>query len=493
MTTTEKPNGAVAEGAGRQAAEAACHVHAARRARLAADMARLAGPDALALIPTAPERQRNRDSDFPYRHDSYFYYLTGFTEPHAWLALTGDGRSRLFCQPKDVEREIWDGIRLGPEAAPAALGVDEAYSVDELDARLPALLENRSAVFYPFATHEGLAARVEGWLQKVRARVRYGALAPAAQHDACALLDEMRLVKDAHELDLMRRASVISARAHVRAMQRSAAMLRAGQDVREYHLEAELLHEFRQSGAQFPAYGSIVAAGANACVLHYRASDAPIRDGELVLIDAGCELDGYASDITRTFPANGRFTGPQRALYELVLASQQAAIDATRAGARFTDPHEATVRVLTQGLLDLGLLDKNRHGGVDDAIASRAYFRYYMHRTGHWLGMDVHDCGSYVEPSELGQSSERRDPLSGEVIHNRPSRILRPGMVLTIEPGLYVRPGDDVPREFWNTGIRIEDDAVVTATGCELLTRGVPVAASEIEALMRDQPRHDAA
>ena len=459
--------------------------YAQRRARAAAEMTRLGGPGGIAIIPTAPERPRNRDTDFLYRHDSYFYYLTGFAEPNAWLVLTGDGKSTLFCQPKDLEREIWDGIRLGPEAAPAALGVDEAWSVDELDARLPKLLENTATVWYPFATHAGLESRIDGWLQKVRARVRYGALAPEAQRDVCTILDEMRLIKDAHELDLMRRAAQISARAHIRAMQRSAAMLRAGEDVREYHLDAELLHEFRQHGSQYPAYGSIVAAGANACVLHYRADAAPIRDGELVLIDAGCELDGYASDITRTFPANGRFTGPQRTLYELVLASQQAAVAATKPGARFTDPHEATVRVLTQGMLDLGLIDRQKHPTLDDAIQNRAYFAHYMHRTGHWLGMDVHDCGSYVEPGEIGQVSERRDPLSGELIKDRPSRILRPGMVLTIEPGIYVRPTPGVPEQFWNIGIRIEDDAIVTATGCELITRGVPVKAEEIEALMR--------
>ncbi len=456
-------------------------IYAQRRARLAAQL----GEGGIALLPTAPERLRNRDSGHLYRHDSYFYYLSGFAEPNAWLVLTGDGRSVLFCQPKDAEREIWDGIRLGPEAAPTALGVDEAHPVDELDQRLPALLENKTTVWYPFATHAGLEGRLDGWLQKVRARVRYGALAPGAQRDLCGPLDEMRLVKDAHELDIMRRAACISAGAHVRAMQRCARMIRAGEDVREYHLDAELLHEFRQHGSQAPAYGSIVAAGANACVLHYRADAAPIRDGELVLIDAGCELDGYASDITRTFPANGKFSGPQRALYELVLASQQAAIDATKPGARFTDPHEATVKVLTQGLLDLGLLDRNRHGTLQDAIADRAYFAYYMHRTGHWLGMDVHDCGSYVEPSEVGQVSERRDPLSDERIRDRPSRILRPGMVLTIEPGLYVRPSESAPSEFWNIGIRIEDDAVVTEGGCELISRGVPVAVDEIEALMR--------
>jgi Xaa-Pro aminopeptidase len=455
--------------------------YAARRARIAQAL----GPQGIALVPTAPERARNRDTDFLYRHDSYFYYLTGFTEPNALLVITGDGRSTLFCAPKDLEREIWDGYRLGPEAAPAALGVQAALPMNELDAQLPRLLENRDAVWFPFAIHEGLEARVAGWLSKVRARVRFGAQCPQQQHDLCGVLDEMRLVKDDHEQDTMRRAAAISARAHIRAMQTSARMLRAGQDVREHHLDAELLHEFRMGGSQYPAYGSIVAAGANACVLHYRADAAPVRAGELVLIDAGCELDGYASDITRTFPANGSYTGPQRALYDLVLASQEAAVAATRAGARFTDPHEAAVKVLTQGMLDVGLLDRNTVGTVDDAIAQRAYFRFYMHRTGHWLGMDVHDCGSYVEPSEVGTVSERKDPLSGETIKDRPSRILRPGMVITIEPGIYVRPAADVPAQFHDIGIRIEDDAIVTAAGCELISRGVPVKADEIEALMR--------
>ena len=456
-------------------------VYAQRRAHLAAQL----GDGGIAIVPTAPERMRNRDSDYAYRHDSYFHYLTGFTEPNAWLVLTADGRSTLFCQPKDMEREIWDGYRLGPDAAVAALGVDEAYSVAELDQRLPRLLENRACVWYPFATHSGLAARVEGWLAPVRARVRYGALCPARQADLCLLLDEMRLVKDAHELALMRHAAQISARAHVRAMQHCAQALRAGQEVREYHLEAELLHEFRRYGAQAPAYNSIVAAGANACVLHYRADRAPVGSNDLVLIDAGCEYDGYASDITRTFPAGGRFSGAQRALYELVLASQEAAVAATKAGARFNAPHDATVAVLAQGLLDLGLLDKNQHGSAQDVIERRAYFRFYMHRTGHWLGMDVHDCGSYVEPGEIGAVQERKDPLSGETIKDRPSRILRPGMVLTIEPGLYVRAAADVPEAFHGLGIRIEDDAVVHAHGCELITRGVPVQADEIEALMR--------
>ncbi len=456
-------------------------VYAQRRARLAAQL----GPGGIAIVPTAPERQRNRDSDYLYRFDSYFYYLTGFTEPNAWLVLTADGHSTLLCQPKDLEREIWDGIRLGPDAAPDALGVDEAYSVAELGQRLPRLLENRHTVWFPFAIHAGLSAQVDGWLQQVRARVRYGAVCPEQQRDLCGPLDEMRLIKDSFEIATMKRAAQISAGAHIRAMRRSAAMLRAGQDLREYHLDAELLHEFRQHGSQYPAYGSIVAGGANACVLHYRADAAPIRDGDLVLIDAGCELDGYASDITRTFPANGRFSGPQRTLYELVLASQEASVAATRPGARFTDPHEAAVRVLAQGMLDTGLLDANKVGTLDDVIAQRAYFQFYMHRTGHWLGLDVHDCGSYVEPSEMGTVSERRDPLSGEVIKDRPSRVLREGMVLTLEPGIYVRPAPGVPEAFWNIGIRIEDDALVTASGCEIITRDVPVDPDAIEALMR--------
>ena len=258
-------------------------LYAQRRARVAAAL----GPDGIAIIPTAPERPRNRDSDFLYRHDSYFYYLSGFTEPNAWLVITGDGRSTLFCQPKDLEREIWDGYRLGPDAAPQTLGVDAAFAVGELDAQLPNLLENRDAVWYPFAIHTGLEARVGGWLNQVRALVRYGALCPEQQRDLCGVLDEMRLVKDAHEQDIMRRAGAISARAPIRAMPLIARMLREGRDVREYHLDAELLHEFRLGGSQYPAYGSIVAAGANACVLNGRADVSTVRSGDLVLIDVG--------------------------------------------------------------------------------------------------------------------------------------------------------------------------------------------------------------
>jgi Xaa-Pro aminopeptidase len=456
-------------------------IYEKRRAAVARALKAAGG--GIALLPTAREYPRNRDSDFPYRHDSYFYYLTGFDEPQSWLVIEASGKTTLFCRPKDLEREIWDGIRLGPKAAPARLGVDAAFSTDALDEKMPALLANQKSVWFPFATHEGLGVQVDGWLDKVRARVRLGDEPPPSQHDLCGVLDEMRLFKDSHEIATLRRAGKISAGAHVRAMQTSAAMLRnpVKGGLREYHLEAELLHEFRRHGSQFPAYTSIVAAGPNACVLHYRAGDAELKAGELCLIDAGCELDGYASDITRTFPASGKFTPAQRRLYDIVVEAQYAAVKATKAGKRFNDPHEAALRVLAQGMLDTGLLAKARHGKVDDVLESGAYRQFYMHRTSHWMGMDVHDCGDYSEPGT--KPREDKDAM-GQPILRRPSRILRPGMVITIEPGLYVRPAKNVPKEFWNIGIRIEDDALVTAKGCELMTRGVPVDGDEIEALM---------
>ncbi len=456
----------------------------AERRRRVAEALRAAG-GGLALLPTAPERPRNRDTLYPFRADSYFWYLTGFGEPEAWLAIDDEGHSTLWCRPRDPEREIWDGVRLGPEAAPEALGVDRALPIETLDEQLPTLLSGRPAVWWPFGVHEGLEARIARWIEAVRAKERQGAEPPRAQRDLTALLDEMRLVKDAAEQATMRRAAQISARAHARAMQRSAAWLREapGQTWREYHLEAELLHEFRRQGAQAPAYPSIVAAGANACILHYAAGDAPLAPGELVLVDAGCELDGYASDITRTFPCDGRFTGPQRELYELVRAAQEAAIAATHPGARQRDAHHAAVRVLAQGMLELGLLSRERHGSLDDVIEKAAYRQFYMHGTGHWLGLDVHDVGSYMQEDE--PAVEQPDGLGGRVV-KKPSRILQPGMVVTIEPGLYVRPAEGVPERYWHVGIRIEDDALVTPEGCELLTRGVPVHPDEIEALMRD-------
>jgi len=427
-------------------------VYAERRARLAARIKR-----GIAIIPTAPERARNRDSHYPYRYDSYFYYLTGFIEPEAVLVvIAGDQpKSVLFCRDKDVEREIWDGFRYGPQQAREVFGFDQSHPVGELDARMPDLLANQPQLCCHLGSDEPWDARVLGWLNAVRAQVRNGVAAPAAISDVRTVLDDMRLVKDAHELDVMRRAAQISTSAHKRAM-RAAAPGRA-----EYEIEAELLHEFRHGGAQAPAYTSIVAGGANACVLHYVQNDARLNAGELLLIDAGCELDGYASDITRTFPVNGKFSAAQRDIYQLVLAAQAAAIAEVVPGASWNAPHDAAVRVLAQGLIEFGLCK----GSVDKVIESGDYRQFYMHRTGHWLGLDVHDAGDY-----------KRDGAW---------RKLEPGMVLTVEPGCYIRPGAGVPAHFANIGIRIEDDVAVTAKGNEVLTLAAPKTVADIEAWMR--------
>ena len=457
-----------------------------RRATLARALAGAGG--GVAIVPTAPERPRNADSDHPYRHGSDFHHLTGFAEPSSWLVLDAAGRSTLFLREKDVEREVWDGLRLGVAAAPPVLGVDRALPVGRLDDELPGLLDGQAAVWWPFGDPTGLEGRVEGWLATLRARARLGAQAPTTLRDLAPLLAQMRLVKDDHELALMRRAGSISAAAHRRAMRYCAERLRAGATaLHEYEIEAELLHEFRRQGASGPAYTPIVAGGANACVLHYMAGDATagdavVRPGELCLIDAGCEYGGYAGDITRTFPVDGRFTGEQRTLYELVLASQAAAAEATRPGARQRDAHHAAVRVLSQGLLDLGLLDRRVHGDLDAVIDRAAYRAFYMHGTGHWLGRDVHDAGDYLSQDE--PAVDQPDGLGGRCVR-KPSRVLAPGMVVTLEPGLYVRPAPEVDERWWHLGIRIEDDAVVTATGCELISREVPVEPAEIEALMR--------
>lgn len=415
----------------------------------------------VAVIPTAPERLRNRDTHYPYRADSYFHYLTGFPEPEAALVLVaGDTpRSLLFCRERDVEKEIWDGYRHGPEGAQEAFGFDEAHPIRELDAKLAELVADQPALWFSIGHDAGWDARIAALLNVVRAQTRSGKRAPAEIRDVRATLDEMRLVKDHHEIALLRSAAGIAADAHIRAM-RAAAPGRF-----EYELEAELLHEFRRRGCQYPAYPPIVAAGANACVLHYVENSKTIADGELILIDAGGELDGYASDITRTFPANGRYSGPQADVYDLVLDAQSAAIAAIRPGTTFMAPHEAAIRVLAQGMIDLKLLE----GSVDGVIESEAYKRFYMHRTGHWMGIDVHDAGEYKAGEEW--------------------RELVPGMVLTVEPGCYVRPSDDVPAAFWNIGVRIEDDALVTAAGCEILTIDAPKKIADIEALMREAKR----
>ena len=429
----------------------------------------------IAVISTAAELARNRDSEFPYRHDSDFFYLTGFEEPGATLVMEikGGGKhcelqSHLFCRPKDPEREIWDGIRLGPEAAPTALGIEYAHSNQELDRKLGELLVNQDAIYLRLAESAEADRRLRHWMKQVRAQSRSGIDPPSEFHDVETLIHEMRLFKDVYEIDTMRRAAAISARAHIRAMRR------CKPGIREYQLEAELLHEFRNSGAQSVAYNSIVASGANSCILHYRAGSTELRSGELCLIDAGCELDGYASDITRTFPVNGKFTGPQRALYDITLAAQEAAVAMAKPGNTFMQPHDAALKVLTQGLLDEKLLKLSELGSLENAIETAAYRRFYMHRTSHWLGMDVHDVGSYREETESLLKEER------------PWRILKSGMVITVEPGLYIRPAADVDEAFWNIGIRIEDDAVINESGCELISRGVPVKADEIEAIMKN-------
>ncbi|MFZ1548323.1 MAG: Xaa-Pro aminopeptidase [Candidatus Nitrotoga sp.] len=427
-------------------------LYASRRNRLISQMQR-----GIAVIPTAPEVLRNGDAHYPYRFDSHFHYLTGFDEPEAVLVLIAGAvpQSILFCRAKDMEREIWDGFRHGPDGAKEKFGFDDAFPIAQLDEKLTDLMGNQSALFHPLGAHAPWDDRILALRASVQAKVRSGITAPNEIHDIRMLLDEMRLIKDSDELAIMRRSATISAAAHIRAMRAT----RPGK--MEYEIEAELLHEFRKNGAQAPAYTSIVAGGVNACVLHYISNNAQLQDGELLLIDAACEVDGYAADITRTFPVNGRFNGAQKEVYELVLTAQTAAIAAARPGSHWNEPHDAAVRVLAQGFIDLKLCN----GSVDAVMESGSYKRFYMHRTGHWLGMDVHDVGAYKLDNTW--------------------RALQPGMTLTVEPGCYIRPADDVPQAFWNIGIRIEDDVAITSQGCEVLTEAVPKTVTAIEDLMR--------
>jgi Xaa-Pro aminopeptidase len=410
----------------------------------------------VAIIPTAPARMRNRDSDYLYRFDSYFYYLSGFPEPEAVLVLVAgeEPRSILFCRKRDPARELWEGVRNGPEGAKAAFGLDEAHAVETLDEHMPKLLADQPVLHYAPGASAAWDARIMGWLNEVRTQARAGVAAPSEIRDVRTALDEMRLIKDDTELAVMRRAAGISAAAHERAMRAT----HPGRS--EYEIEAELLYEFRRRGAQFPAYWPIVAGGVNACVLHYRDNSARLAEGDLLLIDAGCELDGYASDLTRTFPVSGKFSGAQKDVYELVLAAQAAAIAAVKVGNRWHEPHDAAVKTLARGFIDFGLC----RGTLEQVIETEDYKRFYMHRTGHWLGLDVHDAGEYKSDGEW--------------------RRLEAGMTLTVEPGCYIRPGDEVPREFWNTGVRIEDDVVVTAAGCDVLTAAAPKSVRDIEALV---------
>ena len=427
-------------------------LYAQRRARLLEQMQR-----GIAVIPTAEEVARNGDTHYAYRHDSSFYYLTGFAEPEAVLVLIAGAAPQaiLFCREKNLEREIWDGFRTGPEAAQQQFGFDAAWPIAQLDEKLAELMANQPVLFCPLGADTAWDQRLLKLRAAVQARVRSGIRAPDEIRDVRALLHEMRLLKDTVELDIMRRAAAISAQAHRRAMQ----FTRTGQF--EYQVEAELLHEFCRHGARHAAYPSIVAGGAHACVLHYVDNHARLNDGDLLLIDAGCEVEGYAADITRTFPVNGKFSAAQKEVYEIVLAAQAAAIAAARPGNTWNAPHDAALRVLAQGFIDLKLCQ----GSVDGVLESESYKRFYMHRTGHWLGMDVHDAGDYKVDDQW--------------------RKLQPGMVFTVEPGCYIRPADDVPQALWNIGIRIEDDVAITAQGNEVLTAAVPRAVAEIEGLMR--------
>jgi Xaa-Pro aminopeptidase len=427
-------------------------IYAKRRAKLIEQM-----QNGVAVIPTAGERVRSRDAHYPYRFDSYFYYLSGFTEPGAALVLMGGKKPRsiLFCRDKDPEREVWDGYRYGPGEARKRFGFDESHSFTKLDELMPKLLADQPVLHYAMGTDEQWDVRIVGWLNSVRNQARSGVTAPAEIKDVRRILDEMRIVKSNRELALMRRAAEISTRAHRRAM----CVTRPGK--KEFEIEAELIHEFRRHGAQAPAYLPIVASGANACVLHYVENSATLKDGDLLLIDAGCEFDGYASDITRTFPVNGLFKGPQKDIYQLVFAAQAAAIAAVKPGNAWDQPHDAALKVLAQGMIDLGLCK----GSLDKVLESGDYKRFYMHRTGHWLGLDVHDAGDYKREGKW--------------------RELKPGMVLTVEPGCYVRPAQDVPKKLWNIGVRIEDDVLVTAKGREVLTSAAPKKIEDIEKLMQ--------
>lgn len=410
--------------------------------------------EGIVILPTAAECIRNADSHYEYRWDSFFYYLTGFREPEAVLVMTLGKKPKqiLFCREKNLEREIWDGYRFGPALAQEAFAFDAAHTYAELDACLPELMADQPAIYTPMGADSSWDHRVSSWLNAVRARVRTGVSAPTEIRDVRAIIANMRLIKDEHEIDIMRRAAKISSDAHRRAMR----VARPG--MYEFEVEAELLHEFVKNGARQPAYGSIVGTGVNACILHYRENNAQIKKGDLMLIDAGCELASYAADITRTFPVGGKFSGAQKDIYELVLASQQASIKAVKPGAAFADYHDVATRVLVRGLIDLKLCK----GSVEGVIESGAFRQFYMHRAGHWLGLDVHDAGDYKQGGKWVK--------------------LQPGMVVTVEPGLYIRPAQNVPKAFWNIGVRIEDDVLVTKKGNEVLTASCPKTVKDVEA-----------
>lgn len=419
--------------------------------------------NSIAILPAAPERRRNRDIDHLYRQDSDFWYLSGFPEPEAVMALIPGrehGEFVVFCRERNRDMETWHGYRSGPEGAVKDYGADDAFPVSDIDEILPGLIEGRDRVYYDMGRDTDFDRQVMSWVNSIRAKVRSGAHPPGEFLALTHLLHDQRLFKTAAEMKVMRRAGEIAAAGHVRAM------LAVKPGMYEYQLEAEYLHEFMAHGARSPAYPTIVGGGRNGCILHYINNDQKLKDGDLVLVDAGAEFECYASDITRTFPVNGKFSSEQQAVYEVVLASQLAAIDQVRPGRHWNDPHEAAVQVLTQGMKDLGLLK----GEVSELIEQEAYRRFYMHRTGHWLGLDVHDVGDYKVHDEW--------------------RVLEPGMVMTVEPGIYIAPDDDSVAAKWRgIGIRIEDDVAVTRKGHEIFTDDVPKSVADIEKLMKKKKR----
>ncbi len=416
------------------------------------------GEDAVAILPAALVRMRNRDAEFQYRQDSDFHYITGFDEPEAVVVLVPGrehGEYILFCRENDKKMETWNGLRAGQDGAIEKYAADDSFPIDDIDDILPGLLENKEKVYYTMGVHPDFDQRVIKWVNRLREQSRMGVHTPGEFVSLDHQLHDMRLYKSAAEIKVMRKAAEISAEAHIRAIQ----FCKPGKY--EYQLEAELLHHFMQHGARSPAYSSIVGGGKNGCILHYVENSESLKDGDLVLIDAGAELECYAADISRTFPVNGKYSKEQRILYDIVLTAQLAAIEQVKPGNHWNDPHEAAIKVITQGLIDVGILK----GKLETNIEKETYKDFYMHRTGHWLGMDVHDVGDYKVDDEW--------------------RVLEPGMVLTVEPGLYISADhESVAKKWHNIGIRIEDDVLVTKDGHEVLSKDAPKDPDEIEALM---------
>ncbi|MEJ2132708.1 MAG: Xaa-Pro aminopeptidase [Gammaproteobacteria bacterium] len=416
--------------------------------------------DSIAVLPAAPMRLRNRDTEYPYRQESDFLYLSGFTEPDAVLVLVpgrAQGEAIMFCAERDAEKERWTGPQLGPERAVQMLHVDDAFPVSDMDEILPGLLEGRQRLYYTMGANAEFDRHVMEWVNMLRARKTKGAEPPEEFVDLGHLLHDLRLIKSAAEQRIMRRAGEITAFAH------RVAMAKVHPGMNEQALEAELLYEFMRQGARYPAYPCIVGGGGNACIMHYTANNALLRDGDLVLVDAGCELEHYAADLTRTYPINGKFSGPQRELYEVVLRAQKCAIEAVRPGAHFNAPHEAAVAILVEGLIALGIMQ----GDANTILEDESYRRYSVHKSSHWIGLDVHDVGDYR--------------IEGEW------REIEPGMVLTVEPGLYIGPDAvDAPEPLRGLGVRVEDDVLVTRDGHEVLTAEAPKEIADIEAEMSD-------